>query len=128
MELPVMYKDQYEFTLKYISLFHFELKLTEKELEILSKLIIKFLELQQNDKGSAIYKLFNRESIVELCKENSLNINQYYNIKASLLTKKALFDKEGVTYINQLLLPRQKVTFNFKQYETKETEKEKNKD
>lgn len=128
MELPVMYKDQYEFTLKYISLFHFELKLTEKELEILSKLIIKFLELQQEDKGSAIYKLFKKESIVELCKENSLNINQYYNIKASLLTKKALFDKDGITYINQLLIPRQKITFNFKEYETKKTEKEEDKD
>jgi hypothetical protein len=57
-----------------------------------------------------------------------LNINQYYNIKASLLTKKALFDKEGVTYINQLLIPKQKITFNFKQYETKKAEKEKDKD
>lgn len=119
MILPVKYKSDNDFYNKYISLFQWELKLTERELQILVSLIedlidiIKTISKEYPDKF-----LFDSKNIIPFCKKNNLSINQYHNIKNSLIEKKAIFrDPNGDLKINRLLIPKKEIGFKFDKYE-----------
>lgn len=115
MILPVNYKTDVDYYTKYISLFQWELKLTERELQILVNLIIELIcIIKTNNIKTPDNILFEQRNIIKFIKENNLSINQYHNIKNSLIEKKAIIKNiDNSLKINRLLIPRKEISFKF---------------
>lgn len=112
--LQIPCKDDIDFYRKYISLYQGDLNLTEKESFLLLE-IVKQVINEHNDGNTkhTAKVVFNKDSILKICKLLSISINQYHNLKNALLDKKALFKQRNELVLNPLLLPRTEIGFKF---------------
>ena len=103
----------------YIGIWNYAFELTKTENKVLKEIIKVFVALEE--KGLEML-LFSTE-FTSIYKKNldisSRSLSQY---KKKLLDVQALIEKDGIIYVNPVLIPRDSLTFTFDGIEQKKQE------
>ena len=101
----------------YLRIWNGGLQLTDRELEVVKKLISSYQEFE----GAGVQEpyltemLFSQKNIRKIKDDLNLSKQNWGNIKKRLKEKKVLIDgkEEDVIYFNTMLLPKEEITFKF---------------
>jgi hypothetical protein len=104
-----------EFIKSYLNLFKGLAELTPKEIDVLEQFIMHQLKFQ-SDGLSGIYLskfLFSVDTRKAIQEKLGFSYNQLHNYFIGLIKKNLIKEIEGEYYIDELLIPKQSITFEF---------------
>jgi len=116
MEIVKINTDVLGLSKAYLTLFNGSLKLTDKELDLLSLLLDKYLEFREEGLQEPFLSkfVFSTETKKEVQVQFGINGTYFQNIVASLVKKQALMSQgSGLYTFNAGLIPRKEIGFSF---------------
>ena len=116
MEIVKVNTDVLGFSKAYLTLFNGSLKLTDRELDLLSLLLDKYMDFKEEGlKEPFLSKfVFSTETKREIQAESEINSAYFQNIIANLVKKGVLVAQGGGQYLFvPNIIPRKEISFRF---------------